>query len=370
MSDVALPMNADAQTQPSESLFSSQAMRRFLWSSLVLLVLCGRSATAQYNDEVVQRGSTPGSRITIRCQILDYTGRQLTARSANGTGPFQIDASDVISIRTAQTTAHKAGLNAFSDGRVREAETHLTEAVKAEPRVWMRREILTLLVRCALKRNDFLTAATRFQLLFESDPETAHIDLVPLLWNDSSVAGPSREAAVAWLKDEKPLARLLAASWLFFDAGHGEVSLSVLNELARTPGERLRQLAVWQRKRLAIRSQDVTDFDLERWSSTLERLEPGLRAGPCYLLGRGYLVRQDFEMAAATFLKVPLVHDSDHPISSECLLEAGRALTRIGMRGEAAQLYSEILERYSESAVSGTAREELDALSATESLPD
>lgn len=370
MSDVVLPANADAQSQQSESTFSMPAIRRFLPGSFVLLVLCCQSAAAQYNDEVVQRGSTPGSRITIRCQILDYTGRHLTARSANGTGPFQIDSSDVISVRAAQTTAHKAGLNAFNEGRVREAETHLAEAVKAEPRVWMRREILALLVRCALKRNDFLTAATRFQLLFESDPETAHIDLIPLLWNDTTVDGPSRDAAVTWLRDEKPLARLLAASWLFFDAGHGEISLSVLNELARTPGERLRQLAIWQRKRLAVRSQDVTDFDLERWGSTLESLEPGLRAGPCYLLGRGYLVRQDFEMAAATFLKVPLIHDSEHPISSECLLEAGRSLTRIGMRGEAAQLYSEILERYSDSAVSATAREELDELVMTESRPE
>lgn len=326
------------------------------------LAVCCRPVTAQYNDEVVQRGSTPGSRITVRCQIIDYTGRHLTARSATSERPFQIDSSDVITIRTAQTAPHQAGLKAFENGEVREAESHLTEAVKAEPRIWMRREILTLLVRCALMRSDFLTAGTRFQLLFESDPDTAHIHLIPLLWNDSAVDGEARESAVAWLKDDKPVARLLAASWLFFDAGNGEISLAVLNELARTPGERIRQLAIWQRKRLSVRSQDVSDFDLRRWDSTLESLQPELRAGPCFLLGRGYLVRQDFEMAAATFLKVPLLYQSEHPVSSESLLEAGRALTRIGMRAEAARLYAEILDRHPHAAVSGEAREELDQI--------
>jgi tetratricopeptide (TPR) repeat protein len=325
-----------------------------------------QTVLAQFNDEVIQQGSTPGSRMTIRCQIIDYTGSKLTAQRAIGTKPFEIDSSDVITIRTAQTTSHKAGIQAFDEGKTRDAEFQFTEAINSEPRIWMRREILTLLVRCALKRNDYLTAGTRFQLLFESDPETAHMNLIPLLWNDAAVDGETRETAIAWLKDEKPVARLLAASWLFFDSGHSETSFAVLNELARTPGERTRQLASWQRRRMQVRSQDVTDSSLAHWDSTLMNLEPGLRSGPYFVLGRGYLVRQDFEIAAATFLKVPLIHDSEHPLSAECLLEAGRALTRIGLRGEATKLYSEILDRYSYAAVVGEARAELDQLTATQ----
>jgi hypothetical protein len=45
----------------------------------LLLILAGsHTVVAQYSDEVVQRGSTPGSRITIRCRIIDYTGSKLT----------------------------------------------------------------------------------------------------------------------------------------------------------------------------------------------------------------------------------------------------------------------------------------------------
>ena len=332
---------------------------------LCCLPLIGRqSVFAQYNDEVIKRGSTSGSRITIRCQIVDYDGRHLTARTRTGEKLLRIDSPDVIAIRTAQSQPHKIGIKAFDKGRTRESEVQLTEAIKVEPRAWMRRQILTLLVRCALKRNDRLTASTRFRLLFESDSQTPHINLIPLLWTGATADGEARAAAITWLKDPEPVARLLGASLLLLDSGHSEAALKVLTELARTPGARIRQLASWQRRRLRIRSRDVTDFDLGRWQSQIEKLEPSLRAGPLFILGQGYLVRQDFDMAAATLLKVPLVHDSEHWVSAQSLLDAGRALARIGMRGEAAKLYSEVLDRYSYSAVAVEAQEELDQLAA------
>ncbi len=329
---------------------------------ILLTLLVGRPVAAQYADEVVQRGSTPGSRITIRCQIIDYTGSKLTYKQSSANKPKELRSSNVITIRTAQTTAQKEGIKAFNEGKTRDAEFQFTEAVNAEPRVWMRREILSMLVRCALKRNDYLTAGTRFQLLFESDAETSHINLIPLFWNATAAQGETRTAAISWLNDEKPITRLMAASWLFFDPGYSEKSLAVLNELARSPGNRIKQLASWQRLRFNIRAGDVTDFNLQRWDTNLSKLEPVLRPGPIFLLGRGYVVRQDFEIAAATFLKVPLVYDSEHPLSAECMIEAGRALTRIGLRKDAAKLYSEVLDRYAYAAVSNDARQALSQL--------
>lgn len=319
-------------------------------------------AFAQYNDEVVKRGSTTGSRITIRCEIVDYNGRHLTARKQTGDQLMQIRSSEVITIRTAQTEAHKDGVKEFDAGRTQAAEALFSEAIKAEPRIWMRRQILTLLIRCALKRDDYTTAGTRFQLLFESDPETTHLNLIPLFWGDAVADGESRTVALSWLKKTDPMARLMGASLLLFDSGHSEAAMDVLNELARTPGEGISQLASWQRRRLRIRSRDVSEFDIEHWDSQIEKLKPSLRPGPYFILGQAYQVRQDYEMAAATFLKVPLIHDSENPVSALSLLSAGRALARIGLQKDAAQLYSEILSRYSYAAVAGEARNELDQL--------
>jgi hypothetical protein len=57
-----------------------------------------------------------------------------------------------------------------------------------------------------------------------------------------------------------------------------------------------------------------------------------------------------------------LIHDSEHPISAESLLLAGQALTKIGLRKDAARLYVEILDRYAYAAASTRARNALDQL--------
>jgi hypothetical protein len=46
------------------------------------------------------------------------------------------------------------------------------------------------------------------------------------------------------------------------------------------------------------------------------------------------------------------------------MVEAGRALTRIGLRNDAAKLYAEVLDRYAYAAVSKDARQELNQLAA------
>lgn len=329
-----------------------------------LLTFCHSNASAQYTDQVVLQGSTPGSQITIWCEIVEYNNRHLTARTRAGKGEIEIPSTKVIKIKTWQCTPHKAGIKALDEGQTEAAETQFTEALKVEPRVWMRREILALLTRCALRRQDYVAAGLKFQLLFKSNPETAHFDLVPLFWTSQVAEGETRAMAITWLKDPEPIARLLGASLLLFDSKHGAAAQDILTQLARTPGEQVRLLAIWQQRRRRIQSNSVDESVLKRWIPLVDNLEPELRAGPYYILGQGYLVRQDFDMAAATFLKVPLVHDSDHPISAQSMLAAGQALARIGMQAEAAGLYSEILTRYKHTSSAAVARQELNRITA------
>lgn len=349
----AIPLRTSASPRPLR-----------LISSLVILipVLLNSKANAQFTDEVVVKGSTAGSRMTIRCEIVDYTGRYLTARGNSGQREQRIPSEQVLTVRTPQTETHKLGKRMLDEGRLREAETHLTKALEDEPRTWMRREILALLTRSALRRNDLTAAGTRFQMLFTSDPDTPYMDLVPLQWTAATVQGEARSSAIVWLKDPEPIARLIGASLLFFDPSTGQVARDVLSKLNRTPGDRIRRLAWWQQWRLRIHTRDVTEYDIERWTSRVEDLEPALRAGPYFLLGEGFLIRQDFEMAAANFLKVPLVHESDHPIVPRSLLHAGNSLARIGLTDQAAGLYDELLNKYSHAPTAPDAKRELERL--------
>ena len=118
----------------------------------------GASADAQFSDTVVIQGSTASSRITFQCEVVDYTGQQLVARVPGGKSNQLFDASEVVSVSTEQMPEHFRGRQLLESSRFGEASSPLLTALDREPRRWVRREILALLVRSALKQNDLAAA--------------------------------------------------------------------------------------------------------------------------------------------------------------------------------------------------------------------
>jgi len=297
-------------------------------------------------DEVVVQASTARSRITITGDILEYNGRVLVIQTGTGTSQQRYNAAEVVSVKTSYTSAHTAGLRLFEAGKSELALREFETAVSREPRTWVRREILALLIRCALRADDFATAGSRFDKLYASDPDSPQIAIIPLFWSNTPARGTARLSAVTWLTDEQFVMRLIGASLLMFDPEYAETARNTMKELRRAPGEQIREFAWWQQWRLSIHSKEVSDFDIERWEDRIAGIAPSMRAGPYFLLGQGYLVRQDFDLAAAAFLQLPLVYQSDHPITAQACFEAGRSLARIGQTEEATRLYQEVVDRF------------------------
>ncbi len=297
-------------------------------------------------DEVVVQASTARSRITITGEILEYNGRFLVIQTGTGTGQQRYSAAEVVSVKTSYTSAHTAGLRLFKAGKGELALREFETAVSQEPRTWVRRDILALLIRCALRADDFATAGSRFKMLYESDPDSPQIAVIPLYWSNKPARGAARLQAVKWLTDEQFVMRLVGASLLMFDPEYAESARDTMKELRRAPGEQIREFAWWQQWRLSIHSKEVSDFDIERWEDRIVGIAPVMRAGPYFVLGQGYLVRQDFDLAAAAFLQLPLVYQSDHPITGQACFEAGQSLARIGQTEEAARLYREVIDRF------------------------
>ena len=73
-----------------------------------------------------------------------------------------------------------------------------------------------------------------------------------------------------------------------------------------------------------------------------------LRGGPWYVLGQGRLRLREYEPAATALLRLPLVHDADHFLAARACLEAADALDAAGQTGQAATLYREVTERFSQ----------------------
>jgi tetratricopeptide (TPR) repeat protein len=328
-----------------------------------IVCLAVRPAVAQFQDEIDIRSPRATAHFSLKCRISDYNGRQIKVIGPVGEKIYPM--SDVVAVRYARIKQQIDAEQLLAQGKNDEAESLLKRAVDAEPRRWARREILGLLTGCALRREDFATAGSRFRQIYESDPFTRHVNLAPLVWADQSIDGLNRSTAAAWLNESKAMERLLGASLLLYDAEHGHRARDTIHELNRLPDDRIRLLSKWQERRLQITNRKISDFDVSRWATEIDQLEPSLRAGPIFLLGQARLIRQEYDLAAAEFLKLPIVYSSDHPLIARASFEAGRALLRNGLRVEAARLFQETATRYSWSTAAADARAALKELLAS-----
>jgi len=303
-------------------------------------------APAVAQDRVVlKRGD---GRITVTGVVEDYTGRQITIRSPQGNSVNNYDAAEILEIETPQTERHARGLKLLAEQQFEPALRELEVALKDEKRLWVRREILALLVKGALRVGDYAAAGMRFVALHDSDPTTRHFKLIPLIWGPQPVSELLRTDAQTWLYRESDASRLLGASVLLFDAKSAEAARGEIKELSSSPDTRVRMLALAQSWRLEPTGETPGELQLKRWQVRIDEMPEELRAGPYYLLGRAHFLRKDYELAAATLLWLPTADDHDHHLAARACLEAGLALAAIGQANEAATLFREITVRFAD----------------------
>jgi len=321
------------------------------FSVTLLAILLGGTATAaraqsRQLDEIVLQRSNEGGRITMKGAVLDYAASALRFR-ASGSGALRVYPSwQVVAVRTAQTKAHINGLLSLSQDKIPAAKSAFEQALKDENRAWVRRDILALLVRCALLQGDYESAGSHFELLYQSDPKTRHFKLIPLIWSPQAPQAGLKAAARVWLTESSPAARLMAASVLLRDRRFSNKAHRALEELAVDANERVRLLAraqLWRRRLLA---NDLSAGEVFRWQKRTEAMPEDLRGGPYYVVARGYWQRGDYERAAAAFLWLPLIYADDHYLAARACLEAADALAHLGQRDAAATLYLEVTQRF------------------------
>jgi signal peptidase II len=310
-----------------------------------LLVAAGaRSAPGQ--DKVVLRHGNLGGKMTISGTVEDYTGEQITIRDESGKTRRVYPGSEVIEIETTRSLPHTRGLESLADGQVEQAIAELETALKNEPRAWVRRELLATLVRSGLRRGDYASAGDRFLLLVKSDPTTRYFGIIPLIWAPESISRETREEARSWMAGTLEPGRLIGASLLADDPDWGKDARAEIKRLSSSGDPRVRMLAQVQAFRAEVAAGNLSRMQLAQWQRRVDELPEDLRAGPCYLLGRAYSVRHDYELAAATLLWVSLVDDHDFRLAARACLEAGLALDKIGQHAEANTLFSEVRVRF------------------------
>jgi tetratricopeptide (TPR) repeat protein len=324
-----------------------------MFRSILVTLIVASAATAAAQDRVVIRRS--GGTLAVTGTIEDYKASEIRIRTS-AAEIQSFPAAEVVDIQTAQVPPHANGLKLWEANRPDAAAREFEAALKIDPRVWMRRELLALLVRCALRQGDYRSAGSRFLLILKSDPETRHFGLIPLVWSSRTITPEETAAAKGWLLEDSDAAHLLGASLLYDDPQQATAARAELRRLSTSADGRIRTLAQTQGWREEIAAGTVNDLQLARWQERIEAMPRDLRMGPRYLLGRGYIIRRDYPAAAATLLFIPLVDDHDHHLAGQALLEAGQSLIRIGRHAEADVLLREAADRFTETAAGAEAR--------------
>lgn len=347
----------------------------YLSSGFRLLILfgvvCTPLAWAQLEEGsradrvILHPGGRTSTRITLTGHIEEYNGEILRIRLKAGETAKEYPTSDVVEVLTDYSPPHERGLKKWASRDYPGAASEFEEAFNDENRRWVRRELLMQLIRCAYATGDTTQATRRFAALIRSDPQTRAFPLIPLSWTRQVPADDLRDLAQSWLLDSKaevPL-RLMAASHLLEEPSLGATAESLLKELSGNGDRRVGWLALTQLWRVRLRSQTpVNDTELKIWQSRLRLIPEELQGGPRYLLGRAYAGRQEYELAAAESLWLPLVHDHDPYLSAKAQYEAAQDLLTIGQLDPAHRLLQEITEKYPQTPSTPLARQALKSL--------
>ncbi|MFQ5734558.1 MAG: tol-pal system YbgF family protein [Planctomycetaceae bacterium] len=327
-----------------------RSLRRLcICGAIVLLGIFGPArGEDKLRDRVVLKTKGRSSRITLQCDIQEYTGKFIRVKTTAGT-VRTYPASDVVDVRTPQTELHVKGLIAFTQHKYAAARDLFHRGLKEESRAWVRREILAMIVRCALRLGDHKTAADRFVLIVKSDPATPRFALIPLVWAPRTITADEQAQAKQWLlRSTDPATRLVAASLLLNHADWGRNAATALSGLVSSSDARVRDLAQAQLWRKRLMRGAPGPNELAIWERHARGMPAELRGGPFFLLGRAYLARKQNEKAAAAFLWLPLVYDGDHHLAARACLEAADALADVGRKSAASALYREVAVRFAD----------------------
>jgi tetratricopeptide (TPR) repeat protein len=331
-------------------------------ATAILLLSAGPAAAPQ--DVVYLKPSSAGGaarRLTGR--IVDYTGRELRMLGAGGR-ERSIPAEQVERIATARRAEQLAGDKALARGEFLQALDLYRQALAAarEPRDWVRREILSQIVRCQQNLGQYDQAGEYFRILLSRDPDTPYFDCIPLVWSDQQPSAAVVQKAQVWIAGENsPATALMGASQLL-STDQRAAAVKRLKQLASDPDSRIAWLAQAQLWRAAAPTASVEQ--LHAWSEAIESRDESLRAGAYFVVGSA-LARRDAEEAALLLMKLPILYPREYALSAAALLAAGECLEKRNRAAQAAALYRELAGKYDQAPEAAEARRRLERLAST-----
>jgi tetratricopeptide (TPR) repeat protein len=275
-------------------------------------------------------------------EILENDERGIKVR-IDGGKEMQFSANEVQGIKTPRLARHQLGQSSLDRRDYDAALTSLRQAREEEKRPWAQQEIDRLSYQALLGKGEIDQAARLYLDLSQSRTDIEWLGQAPLFWSEDETLPPSAlVAARGWLHDDRPIARLMAASWLIGTAQHDDAK-TVLDEL-QTLDSRLGGLARGQLWRAP--KSPPKEEDLARWRLSVSRLPSSLRAGPMFVLAVSQDRAGQFEQAAISYLMVAYVYRPGSNLAARSLLGAGQASMKTGMADDARKILRELMTAF------------------------
>jgi tetratricopeptide (TPR) repeat protein len=300
------------------------------------------------DDVVVLRDERPSAAPSAEMrrlgEIVEYTGAELKLRTASGrvvTYPSRL----VERIESSFSKSQEEAEQLLDAGKPERALEKYRQALGEEKRAWARRRILSGAVWAYQAIGRPAEAGKMFLAIYDEDPTTPHFDCIPLAWRDDEP--PIDSQAARWLADStRSAAMLLGASRLLL-GGEQAAAITALERLTTDGDARVALLAEAQLWR--IRLAGLSDEEIERRRTVVERLEVSLRAGPYFVLGQSLAQHHRAEQAALAWMRIPIHYPRQRRLASAALIAAGGQLEKIERSAEAARLYREAIGAAGES---------------------
>ena len=316
--------------------------------SLGLACLLGCVSRQVAAEDVVHLSSPSNrqARSRISGEVVEYTGRQLVVKLADGR-EIKRPGQQVVAIETEWPAGKAEGDRFFDEHQFQSAREKYVAAVRKESRPWARRAIMARVIACYRELNQFEAAGKLFLALLREDPETPYFDEIPLAWPPVEPSPTLLETARQWLADDNPLAGLLGASHLL-STPERQSSLDRLSRLAAEKDQRIASLAEAQAWRAAIPA--AGEDQCAPWERRVESFPDALRAGPYWVLGRALAQHGETERALLAFLHVPIVYPQARLLAADALHAAAQLLEKMGDQPAALRLCRELVDHYPESS--------------------
>ncbi|MCA9060254.1 MAG: hypothetical protein KDA96_26035 [Planctomycetaceae bacterium] len=288
-------------------------------------------------DLVVRIDPQTGRTETLTGVIRDVRSRYLQLQRNAISQPVTLPLRQIVELHYRKGREHEEGLLLKQQRQWGAAVQALRAALPMEPREWVQREMRAEIAQCLTQLRQHADVTSEVERIMQSDPETRHVDLLPLIWDDGRSESARTDVRPTDLSEAAVSKRLVAASWYLVNSPHTAVARTVMQDLRNSGHPQIQLLAEVQTWRLEIYGEQQPDRSrLELWRIRARDLPRPVRGPAEYLLGRGLMRLQNPEAAATCFLWLLLMSPRDPDLTSDSVTRAVEALNQSGQLEEAA----------------------------------